>query len=42
MAGNTIKTELAKGGRRRIVRLLSMVEFGRIHPEELVKHERKG
>lgn len=42
MAGKTIKTELAKGGRRRIERLLSMVEFGRIHPEELVTHELKG
>ena len=42
MAGKTIKTELAKGGRRRIERLLSMVEYGRIHPQELVTHELLG
>lgn len=38
MAGKTIRTELAKGGRVRIERLLSMVKYGRIHPEKLVTH----
>ncbi len=38
MAGKTIRTELAKGGRARIERLLSMVKYGRIHPEKLVTH----
>lgn len=42
MAGKTIKTELAKGGRRRIERLLSMVKYDRIHPQELVTHELMG
>lgn len=38
MAGKTIRTELAKGGRVRIERLLGMVKYGRIHPEKLVTH----
>lgn len=38
MAGKTIKTELAKGGRRRIERMLEMVKYDRIHPEKLVTH----
>lgn len=38
MAGKTIRTELAKGGRVRIERLLEMVKYGRIHPEKLVTH----
>lgn len=38
MAGKIIKMELAKGGRRRIERLLSMVVCGRIFPEKLVTH----
>lgn len=38
MAGKTIRTELAKGGRARIERLHSMVKYGRIHPEKLVTH----
>lgn len=42
MAGKTIRTELAKGGRVRIERLLSMVRYGRIHPEKLVTHRLKG
>ncbi|MCI8888337.1 MAG: zinc-binding dehydrogenase [Hungatella sp.] len=42
MAGKTIHTELAEGGRVRIERILRMVQFGRIHPEELVTHELKG
>lgn len=42
MAGKTIRTELAKGGRRRIERLLSMVEYDRISPEKFVTHELNG
>ncbi len=42
MAGKTIHTELAEGGRVRIERLLSMVQYGRIHPERLVTHRLKG
>lgn len=42
MAGKTIHTELAKGGRVRIERLLSMVQYGRIHPETLVTHRLLG
>lgn len=38
MAGKTIHTELAKGGRVRIERLMNMVKYGRIHPEKLVTH----
>lgn len=42
MAGKTIHTELAKGGRVRIERLLQMVKYGRIQPEKLVTHRLKG
>ena len=42
MAGKTIRTELAEGGRARIERMLSMVKYGRIHPEKLVTHHLKG
>ncbi len=42
MAGKTIKTELGKGGRRRLERLLSMIKYGRINPECLVTHELEG
>ena len=42
MAGKTIHTELAKGGRARIERLLSMVKYGRIDPGKLVTHHLKG
>lgn len=42
MAGKTIHTELAKGGRARIERMLSMVKYGRIHPEKLITHKLKG
>ena len=38
MAGKTIKTELAKGGRRRIERMLDMVKYHRIQPDKLVTH----
>lgn len=42
MAGKTIHTELAAGGRVRIERLLSMVKYGRIHPEKLITHRMHG
>lgn len=42
MAGKTIHTELAAGGRVRIERMLSMVKYGRIHPELLVTHHMTG
>lgn len=42
MAGKTIHTELAKGGRVRVERLLKMVEYGRIHPEKLITHHLQG
>ena len=42
MAGKTIHTQLAKGGRMRIERLLKMVEYGRINPQKLVTHRLNG
>ena len=42
MAGKTIRTELANGGRVRIERMLSMVHYGRVNPEPLVTHELQG
>lgn len=42
MAGKTIHTELACGGRVRIERMLSMVKYGRIEPELLVTHKLSG
>ena len=42
MAGKTIHTELAKGGRARIERLLAMVKYGRIDPQKLVTHHLYG
>ena len=42
MAGKTIHTELAKGGRARIERLLAMVKYGRIDPQKLVTHHLSG
>ena len=38
MAGKTIRTELAEGGRVRVERMLDMVRYGRIRPERLVTH----
>ncbi len=38
MAGKTVHTELAKGGRARIERMLKMVQYGRIDPEPLITH----
>ena len=42
MAGKTIHTELARGGRARIERLLAMVQYGRIDPGKLVTHRLYG
>lgn len=42
MAGKTIRTELAKGGRRRLERLLKMIQYGRINPEKLITHQLLG
>lgn len=42
MAGKTVHTELAKGGRVRIERLLKMVRYGRINPQKLVTHHLYG
>lgn len=42
MAGKTIHTELAKGGRARIERMLKMIQYGRVNPEPLVTHKFKG
>lgn len=38
MAGKTIHTELARGGRARIERMLTMVAYGRVDPAPLVTH----
>ena len=42
MAGKTIRTELARGGRVRIQRMMEMVKYGRIHPEKLITHRLEG
>ena len=42
MAGKTVHTELAKGGRARIERMLKMAQYGRISPEKLVTHHLRG
>lgn len=42
MAGKTIHTELAQGGRVRIERMLKMAQCGRISPEKLVTHHLTG
>lgn len=42
MAGKTIHTELAKGGRARIERMLKMVSYGRVDPSPLVTHHLHG
>lgn len=42
MAGKTIRTELAEGGRVRIERMMAMVQYGKIHPERLVTHHLEG
>lgn len=42
MAGKTIHTELARGGRARIERMLRMVQYDRVDPEPLVTHSFNG
>jgi threonine dehydrogenase-like Zn-dependent dehydrogenase len=42
MSGKTIHMELCKGGRTRIERIMSMIQFGRINPEKLVTHHMQG
>lgn len=42
MAGKTVHTELARGGRARIERMLRLVEYGRVDPGRLVTHQLKG
>ena len=39
MAGKTIHMELAKGGRARMERMVSMVKYGRVNPEPLITHK---
>jgi threonine dehydrogenase-like Zn-dependent dehydrogenase len=39
MAGKTLHTSLAKGGRARIERIFEMIRYGRLDPEPLVTHE---
>ena len=42
MCGKTLHMELAKGGRVRIERIMSMIENGRIDPTPLVTHHMYG
>ena len=42
MAGKTIHTELAKGGRARIERMLRMIQYGRVDPSPLITHRLHG
>ena len=42
MAGKTIHTELAEGGRVRVERMLKMVQYKKISPEKLVTHRLDG
>lgn len=42
MCGKTLHMELAKGGRARIERIMSMIKYGRINPEPLVTHHLEG
>ena len=42
MAGKTIRTELAEGGRARIRAHVIHGKYGRIHPEKLVTHHLNG
>ncbi len=42
MAGKTLRTSLAKGGRVRIERLLKLIKHGRVDPGLLVTHELSG
>lgn len=42
MAGKTLHTSLAKGGRARIERIMQMVKYNRVNPEPLVTHTLHG
>ena len=42
MAGKTLKTLLAKGGRSRLERIFDLIRFGRLDPAPLVTHELQG
>ena len=42
MAGKTIRTELAKGGRMRVERMMRMIKYGGIDPAPLVTHRFSG
>ena len=42
MCGKTLHMELAKGGRTRIERMLSMIQYGRVNPQPLVTHHLYG
>ena len=42
MAGKTLRTSLAKGGRVRIERMLKLIQHGRVDPSPLVTHELNG
>ena len=42
MAGKTIQMELAKGGRARMERMISMIQYGRVDPQPLVTHTLRG
>ncbi len=42
MCGKTLHMELAKGGRMRLERILSLVEYGRLDPSPLITHKLEG
>ena len=42
MAGKTIHTELARGGRARIERMMRLIKYGRIDPGPLITHRFSG
>ena len=42
MAGKSIYTELGKGGRARMERLLTLCAFGRICPRQMITHTLHG
>ena len=42
MAGKTLHTSLAKGGRARIERVMNMVSYGRLAPQKLITHRLEG
>jgi threonine dehydrogenase-like Zn-dependent dehydrogenase len=42
MAGKTLHTSLAKGGRARIERIFELIRYGRLDPTPLITHELNG